>query len=1370
MSNMIDIKRDSLESFIREQMIGPNGCKGRFSLEMEEGKTFEGEVINTTPGSIYSTAVLFPPKANGFFESQNPSSSDDVEEDDEISTNGQEDDGELLRSDSNEQNGDLGNEVDDEDVYSLSRRFPNTVGISCCLLPEVNLSKDVEITVSGRYYTKIVRGDKQRVLVLIVDNRTEFEKFYIDNPVLHQYFIYNDGKLKIRVVPNKEVSQVKDMLRTMNMNCAASIAIIDGETDPIFVQIPQNYRFLLSYREVLFNKYLNHIHYESNSDNQETATYLTEEEKNRVLSQLRKVEMYETFLSYFDNLIELYDHKGFGFWESHDFSTTLRLDAIKAESDNTTKQIFKPKDNDCLNHFFSVQLAESKNIALSAWLQITKNSKDKTDKNKYLKVLIVNDSSPFCESPKNYFSIVNEEVNKLCFFGINIDLKSSFLCPYHEGNTYNDIRKDEDKLNFLYRSISDYGVGHLCSIDWEKDPEGKVSHIWSEFIPSFETPDIEPVPRKKYGDYIANGGKMIPQPYLTDDKCLQFKHLSTFSDASNSDIIAGLKDFINLYVEWIAQNETLITDGKDREFALYNLSKCKSDMQRMKDNIDHILSNSEENMLCFRLMNSAMFMQLWHNKKDNQKIVIDDDPILNEKFYQQALDNIFPSSPHAAWRPFQLAFILLNLDGIIKHPQDDGWRKRNDLVDLVWFPTGGGKTEAYLGIIALCIIYRRKIYGEKGYGVTAIMRYTLRLLTTQQFQRALRLILALEQMRRWGKKNEIFNLGKMPISIGLYVGANSLPNTVAGKDGLDEESLRWNNREEGQNKTKIPLDRCPWCGSKLKYSSRKKIYFCSNENDSCTFSDELPVRLCDEHVYKDPPTLLFGTVDKFAAIAHRVSTKPNEENKDSRRIFGQGINCLPPDLIIQDELHLLLGPLGSAVSLFECAIDQLCTREDGTRPKIISSTATTRNTELQIRALYDRDLNIFPHNGIDYDDSFFAFYKREKLDGHEKFISKRKYIGIMPTGRTQMTTQMRLAAILLVHRAIFEAEHSHETGFEFAANNYYSIISYFNSLKEVGKTDALFYTEYSKYVRRLFKRVMPFGNLLECFYSMNELNEAELSGRLTGAEVNEKFAEVGQDWSIEKRLPHKDNGVWVKGSTPPDYILATNMISVGLDVSRFNTIIMNSMPRNIAEYIQASSRVAREQKGLVLTLHNPFRSRDVSHYEKFREFHEKLYFYVEPISITPFSKKSIEKYLALYLAAIVRHSYNKLADRNSASKINDSNLSGQIKQMVVDYFNHRYDRMQKPEISQLEKGLLTSELRENVIQFVDKAINQWETKAREVEGLVYNSTQYQNAAALFSIPAGYDESNGDNLWTVPQSLRIVEPEAVLHIKVGNDGN
>lgn len=329
-----------------------------------------------------------------------------------------------------------------------------------------------------------------------------------------------------------------------------------------------------------------------------------------------------------------------------------------------------------------------------------------------------------------------------------------------------------------------------------------------------------------------------------------------------------------------------------------------------------------------------------------------------------------------------MAFILLNLDGIFKSQSDVSWAKRNELVDLVWFPTGGGKTEAYLGLIALTIINRRLTCGEAGYGVTAIMRYTLRLLTTQQFQRALRLILALEQIRLW--EIDYYNLGKEQISIGLFVGDQSLPNSL--KD-LKEECRKWESRTESGNNSKIPLDVCPWCGSKLTHETSRSSgvkFFC--KNIFCTYDVEnavIPVRLCDDDIYINPPTLLFGTVDKFAQLAHKVNTYNTSASKDSRRLFGRGANWqkLPPDLIIQDELHLLLGPLGSAVSLYECAIDQLCTRKEGDltiRPKIISSTATTRNTALQVRALYDRGISIFPKNGIDYDDSFFAFYKRCK--------------------------------------------------------------------------------------------------------------------------------------------------------------------------------------------------------------------------------------------------------------------------------------------------------------------------------------------------------------------------------------------------------
>ena len=488
-------------------------------------------------------------------------------------------------------------------------------------------------------------------------------------------------------------------------------------------------------------------------------------------------------------------------------------------------------------------------------------------------------------------------------------------------------------------------------------------------------------------------------------------------------------------------------------------------------------------------------------------------------------------------------------------------------------------------------------------------------------------------------------------------------------------------------------------------------------------------------------------------------------------------------MIIQDELHLLLGPLGSAVSLFEAAIDQLCSykRQDGLmiRPKIISSTATTRNTNLQVRALYDRAVCIFPKNGTDYDDSFFAFYKRDKQKENDNwsYVSKRKYIGIMPTGRTQMTTQMRLAAILFVHRALYERKNKvllemNDKSFIEAADYYYSIISYFNSLKEVGKTDAQFYLEFTKYTRRLFKRVLRFTDMLECFYAYNEgFSKTELTGRLSGGDAVKELTKVQTvKWDPNKRLPYLKEGEIDKYNSailPADYILATNMISVGLDVSRFNTIIINSMPRNIAEYIQASSRVARDKEGLVLTLHNPFRSRDVSHFERFREFHEKLYYYVEPISITPFSPKAVEKYMPLYMATMIRHLYKNLADRKNASRMLVP-TAAELKRELKKYFENRYTRTQAldPIMHALEREIITKEQLCYIYQWIDESLDQWVNKTEQYsDSLVYYAAGRRETeeVSLFVSTDDYSEQKAASKWVVPSALRLVEPEAVLHI-------
>lgn len=1370
---MIKTKRDSLEKFIRIQMEGPGACNNRFEFidgTLNENKIVD--VINTTPGSLYSTGVLFPKrtlnqnKDNSIQSEKNTIEDDDLSiTSDEIETNETNDESDI-DNDIDEKNA-IMSQSDEDDLYSLSQRFPNTIGISCCLdSGGIGISsEDIKIVVSGRYYTKISKEQYANVFVVINENYFQFEEFYKEyQSKLSCYFLLKPNGISSVKSSSIKYQEIKQTILGINLEICEKIAKdSNGSFDTIYTNIGGSYRYLKSYKERLWGK-LRLI-------KDGGKTYLSTQEKKQVLDRISKIELYETFLSYLEDVANIHNSKSFGYWTAHTFSKEIDLSNINFNI-HSNKQIFSPKKNKCLCNIVSFKVDESVNASLSIWLQITKNSREINCTKRYLKIQLENSSTPFEENNKHYFSIVTEKVNQRSFFGVKIEVESKLLSPYHHSSKNIDIKDDVDQLDFLYRSIKDYGIGHMCSIDWEIDGDTKI--VKSEFIPSFETPDVEPIPRDKYSEYIIENNRLVPRQLLEDTRALEFKWLSTLSNASDAEIIIKLYDFIDAYGVWI---EKLRNKTPDNIFGAQNILLCEEDYSRMRSNIHLLLENNPTNIQSFRLMNSAMFIQLWHSKNFTKELT-------TQEFYKKASDYIFGDFP-ATWRPFQIAFIILNLDGIFQRPDDPKWIRRNELVDLVWFPTGGGKTEAYLGIIALTIINRRRnIDSDKNGGTTAIMRYTLRLLATQQFQRAMRVILALEQLRMWKETK----LGDEPISIGLYVGSDSLPNTA--KDLLTE-CKKWNDIvREKRPESKIPLDKCPWCGEFLEFQNVgteniPEIKF-QCKNIHCTFSEEIPTILCDEYIYKTPPTLLFGTVDKFAAIGHKVSTERSEQ--DSRRIFGQGLlNNLPPDLIIQDELHLLLGPLGSAVSLFECAIDQLCSFVkqllDGSeiivRPKIVSSTATTRNTELQIRALYDRDVNIFPKSGIDYDDSFFAFFKREMINSKVNFVAKRKYIGILPTGRTQMTTQMRLIATMFVHRALFEKEFITQLSDKEAGKAmdfYHSIITYFNSLKEVGKTDAQFYTEFTKYTRRLFKRVLRYSNMLECHYGYDSsFKKSELTGRLSGAEVVDQLTMVTQPWSADKRLPHKveSEEIWRRGEAPPDLILATNMISVGLDVDRFNTIVMNSMPRNIAEYIQASSRVARNNFGLVVTLHNPFRSRDLSHFEKFREFHEKLYYYVEPISITPFSKKSVDKYLPLYLASMIRHSCECLADQKNASLLNPE-IANRIKTELMQYFDNRLQRTQNLDDNQ--KNLLTNDLKINIETFIQKALNQWlayvDAQQTENYSLRYSGSDYLNCNKrsqvkykdLFLALDAYEDESFETLWAVPMSLRNVESEAVITIK------
>lgn len=1347
----IQEKRDSLLRFIHEQLIGPGVCRDRFGIKDESTK---GEVINTSPGSVYCSAIIFPEKRDLGSEVAEKRNSNRIN-DDSIGI-----DSETALSVSDQQS-----ESNDDDLLEeneslqINQRYPQNFGISVCFNKQEIQSSDFKLRISGRYYRKLKVKDAGKLFVS-VDEEDKEGVSNLAKVEIHQgefsskmpdYFIVDDKKLFLVTNKSNRHNEIKRSIDAIDQIECERFAQQENLSRPVFSDI-RGFKYLTTYKERLFERL--------------KSPKTPETDAVQIKYLIDKIEKREAELSYFRELMAILDTRDYGFWYAEDFSKEVNLSKIDFSLLNQHKKSVLYKENPSINQVIKFEFDESsedncdgeeeskktrseitRQASLSLCFQITKDTRNKSNDKTYLKIQLINTSDSFEETQNRIYSIVTDGVNKRSFFGIKVEIESPYLAPYRPDNSFDDADEESERLNYIYRSVEDFGVGHFCSVNWSKS-NGRVS-VWSDFLPEYDIADVDTTPKL----LKTIGGSKVVNDALSDTTALQIKWLSTLNRRTNTGaIVVALKQFANSYKDWI---DSALHDSNFPKYANDIKSGCLLDYNRIIANID--LLTDERNMSVFRLMNTAMFIQMWHSQKKNQDYLLEELEDTTEDFYANQSDDVFNIGSPVAWRPFQLAFILLNLDGIIQRNDDPDWLARNNLVDLVWFPTGGGKTESYLGIIALAILYRRIVSAKTksgGGGTTAIMRYTLRLLATQQFQRATRLIFALEQIRKWGK----YRLGNEEITIGLFVGNDALPNRLSGDDGLREEAAKW---QEGKD-SKIPLGHCPWCGKELAWNDNDGVFYCKNA--SCSFSDKLPVLLCDELIYKYPPTLLFGTVDKFAMVAHNVDSK---KEKDSRRLFTN-IDGLTPDLIIQDELHLLQGTLGSAVGLFECAIDYLCTRSKvnssgkviRVRPKVISSTATTRNTSLQIKALYDRRVNIFPKNGINYDDSFFAFYKRRIVDNHEAFISKRKYVGILPTGRTAMFVQVRLAACCFVHRAIFESEHYNllnDNDFVKAADYYYSLISYFNSLKEVGTTDVQFYTEFTKYARRLFRRVLRPGKMLQCFYSFDgSMHESELTGRLSGPEIVKTLEKVQTNWSPIRRLPYNQDGERYPILTPPDFILATNMISVGIDVSRFNLMIINSMPRNIAEYIQASSRVARDDLGMVFTLHNPFRARDLSHFERFREFHEKLYFYVEPISITPFSSKAISRYMPLVLGTIVRHTIPELSGNQDANKLNDVEVD-KVCKILKEYFQNRLIRNNGEEDSLLRE-IFTEESLNSILSFVSSAFNEW--KAKKPSKYAYAKD------ALYISTDSYDEEKANSHWVVPKSVRTVPAGSV--IKVNNE--
>lgn len=775
-----------------------------------------------------------------------------------------------------------------------------------------------------------------------------------------------------------------------------------------------------------------------------------------------------------------------------------------------------------------------------------------------------------------------------CFFQTKFSLYSqNGFSPLSDGQR---ITKDEDYLSnqLLYRNVHNYAIGHGTAADWEDGDT--VTWISTATFPKY---DIKPI-----------------VPSAIEGVSLEMLKMSPYGDFN--DTVSELRQMCGKYREWInglrAVKRTL--DPKYEETAQRHICNCEECLSRMEKGVD-LLEQNEIVRTAFQYMNLAMLMQQLHYNLPLQRWEDDGHgdirlsnsaqlPVVTDK--ETWGEN---KERYGKWRPFQLAFVLMNLRSMFDRDCNE-----RGIVDLIWFPTGGGKTEAYLGLSAYTIFIRR-LLDKNDDGTAILMRYTLRLLTAQQYERASAMICACELIRK--EHEELF--GKNRISIGLWVGSTTTPNSV--KDAVKAYEKLYN----GDTNNPFVILKCPWCGAqmgpvqkgkipgyrKYKKSARSFDFAFRCGNSLCDFSKEdMPLFVVDETIYEQTPTLLLGTVDKFAMLPFRP---------EAQRIFGyeNGEKKTSPDLIIQDELHLISGPLGSMVGHYETLIHELCTTRSPSgeiHPKIIASTATISRAKEQCHALYgcDRDKVFqFPPAGLEAGNSFFAEEDRSR--------NGRRYVGILATGSSSdATTAIRLFASLLYGAKAMKVERESDR------DPYWTNMGYYNSIRELGQAATWIHADIDQHLDVMYKRRFDDKRYpTKEEYRKNRRyiwRDEELTSRISGSDVTASLANLGITY------PGAEDEDGKVREHPIDICLATNMISVGLDVPRLGLMTVAGQPKTTSEYIQATSRVGRnanDAPGVVFVLYRPGRPRDKSHYEHFRSYHSRVYCNVEPTSVTPFS-------------------------------------------------------------------------------------------------------------------------------------------------------
>ena len=847
------------------------------------------------------------------------------------------------------------------------------------------------------------------------------------------------------------------------------------------------------------------------------------------------------------------------------------------------------------------------------------------------------------------------------------------------------LQSDEEReLELQYRERRIFAVGHGAAAGWSEDEDtGRIVSIRSSFLPQAESPVVS----------VAARG---------DARALEMEFL-----AADELPLETLRGFVSEYADWVRERRIeseLIEDERDRDAADRICERMERAHERMLRGVE-MLAGDENAALAFRLANRAMLRQMvrFGGGRDETR----------------------------AWRPFQLGFLLGTIESTVSERDD-----HRDILDLIWFQTGGGKTEAYLGLIAFLLVWRRLLYGESGGGTAAFMRYTLRLLTRQQFERAAGLICALELLRREDGEGK-GRLGDEPFSVGIWVGSGVCPNTIRDAARIVDEMRAGDVDDKVRNS--LLLSRCPWCrepfDSESGYEAAYPDFRFHCRSPDCDFGrsdDPLPCRVVDESLYAHPPSLLIATIDKFARMAW-------EERAGA--FFGADRRYRAPDLVLQDELHLISGPLGSVAGLYEAGIET-AVRCRGVKPKYIASTATIRMAKEQVRALYGREVSVFPPPGLSCDDSWFAKVDRSRPG--------RLYVGYLAPLKDQQHCFAPLAASLVAAPlVVFRGDVNEESLFE----AWWTNVVYHGSLRGVGTSSNAFQSDVREFGERLIAEYTDERDggaqearegragaeedpiETELRRRFRETQVEQLWSRHTAEQIAETFERLAESRGASRCL---------------DAVLSTNMVSVGLDIPRLALMVVNGQPLTTGEYVQATSRVGRaDAPGVVVANYYRHQARSLSHYESFRPYHESFYRFVEPSSVTPYTFQVRKRALHAALVIALRHACKGLASNQAAGSFDPGHP--EVRRVVAEL-------KRRVEKACPQKA---AEVREHIDLLLEEWYDEVERCRASAQGLHYRARDRAYARILYGFEDGL---SSPGLWPTLHSMRNVESPAVLGVR------